>query len=171
MNRLGSLFYARGHLRTNQYLQILIKRRNLMTVNKRLQQFAIGLLTVLSLLISSVEGCTCSHHEADGTSEPASHHRHSEMSEAAESHDSHVEDANACLASDADCVCAVPASKFVAKPAGIKLKKQVPTISIKTSIRFAVVRQMDTARVDFVKPFYLSDSFYNLAPKRGPPSL
>ena len=142
-----------------------------MTVNKRLQQFAIGLLTVLSLLISSVEGCTCSHHEADGTPEPASHQHHSEMSEAAESHDSHVEDTNACLASDADCVCAVPASKFVAKPAGIKLKKQVSTISIKTSIPFVVVPQTDTSRAVFVKPFYLSDSFFNLPPNRGPPGI
>ena len=142
-----------------------------MTVYKRLQQFVIGFLTVLSLLVSSVGGCTCSHHEADGTSEPAFHHHHSEMSEAAESHDSHVEDTNACLASDADCVCAVTASKFVAKPAGIKLNKQVSTVSLETSIPVAVVRQMDAARVDFVKPFYLSDSFYNLAPKRGPPSI
>lgn len=142
-----------------------------MTVNKRLQQFAIGLLTVLLLLGSSASACTCSHHEADGTLEFAARHHHSEMSEAAESNDSHIEDTNTCLASDADCVCAVTASKFVAKSAGIKLKKQVSTISIKTSIPFVVVPQTDTSRAVFVKPFYLSDSFFNLPPKRGPPGI
>ena len=169
MNRLGSLFYARGHLRTNRCLQIDIKYRKVIIVDKRLQQFAIGILIVLSLLASSASACTCSHHGSD--SEVLPRHHHSEMSEAAESHDSHIENTTTCIVSDADCVCEVTASKFVVKSDSIKLNKQVPTLSIEASIPVAVVRQTDMARAEFPKPFYLSDSFCNLAPKRGPPRL
>ena len=143
-----------------------------MIVNRLLQQFVIGILAAVSLLVSSASAaCTCSHLQGQEKSEISLCHSHLEVSESADSHESHAEETNLCSASDADCVCAATPSKLIAKSTWIKLQKNVATVSFETSITVAVVGQMNTARVYFVKPFYLSDSFYNLAPKRGPPSL
>ena len=141
-----------------------------MRLNKRLQPFAIGLLTMLSLFVSSASACTCSHQETKGTPEATSHHHH-DLEENAESHDSYVEDANTCSASHADCICEVTTSKVIAKSEGIKLRKHATAVFIKTPLPIAVASLAKTTRAEFAKPFYLSDSFYNLAPKRGPPTI
>ena len=93
------------------------------------------------------------------------------MSETDDNHDSHIENTATCLASDADCICEVAASKAVAKSEAIKFNKHIAAVSVEKVVVTAVFHPLETARIDFIKPFYLSDSFYNLAPKRGPPIL
>ncbi len=93
------------------------------------------------------------------------------MSEIPDASDADLDHANYCSASDTDCVCAETSAKVLAKSETIKLNKYILRISTKLPKQLVAVRQQDTARVDFVKPFYLSDSFYDLAPKRGPPVL
>ena len=144
----------------------------MMIVNKQLQQFAIGILTVLSLLVSSASACTCSHHHAESDTGKSSLHSHSEMSEFGDSHHSRVENTASCLASDSDCVCEAATAKLVAKSDWIKFDKHIATVSLeKADIAVAVFQPLTTVRIDFAKPFYLSNSFYDLAPKRGPPNL
>ncbi len=143
-----------------------------MKVNRRVKQFAIGLLAMLSLFTASVSACTCSHHEAVAKPEVSSCHHHSEMSEMAESDDSQAENTSTCLSSDEDCVCAENTKNIVAKFEAIKLKKHAASansLDVRASVK--VLPANKTIEIGLVKPSYLSDPFYNLAPKRGPPVI
>ncbi|MEP6849776.1 MAG: hypothetical protein ABI999_13050 [Acidobacteriota bacterium] len=143
-----------------------------MRVNKRPIQFLIGSLTVLSLLVFSASACTCSNYEAAAPPEVSSlHHHHSEMSELTESHESHLENGTAFLASDDDCICAVTTQTIVAKFETVKIEKRVLSSSFEVPEIAFVISSLGIVKINFVKLFYLSDSFYNLAPKRGPPRL
>lgn len=143
-----------------------------MTVHKRFQQFTVGLLAVLSLLVSSASAaCTCSHHQGQAKSEISLCHSDSEMSEMTDVHVSDIESPNTNLASKADCICAEMTQKVFAKPEALKLKKQAALISRETSVSIAVVQPNKAIRSSFIKPTYFSDSFYNLSFSRGPPRL
>lgn len=87
------------------------------------------------------------------------------------SHAPEAENTNACVASEADCICGASASKVIAKADAIKLKQQAAVISLEVPVPAAVVLSDRAFGIDFVKPFLYSDSFYDLAPKRGPPIL
>jgi hypothetical protein len=140
-------------------------------VNRRIQQISLTLLTTLSLLASSVAACTCSHHQAEIKPEIPACHQHPEMAEMADRHGSAVENTSDCLAADDDCFCAENSRKIIAKFEAVKLKKHVTTVSIEVPVFAAALQVHKTVGIAFAKPSYLSDSFYNLAPKRGPPSL
>ena len=120
-------------------------------------------------MVPSVSACTCDHHKSDSKSEVSSCHHHADVSEMDEGDDSELQDASSILDPDADCICNAEASKVIAKPGSINLKKHVSGVSLETVLPVAYVRPADKVTIEFVKPFYLSDSFYNLAPKRGPP--
>jgi hypothetical protein len=137
-------------------------------MKKQASKFVISSLAVLSLFVSTAWACACSHHEQK--SEPAvvscPHHEGMQIAVAT------VDNGLHSLSPDVDCICAKSASRFVAKSDAIKLKKQIAAIALRPAVVADGVRQtVGSPAVHFTKPFYLSDSFHNLAPKRGPPIL
>src|SRR5947207_8767528 len=97
---------------------------------RRLKEFAIALLMVVSLIVPSVSACTCDHHKHDAKSEVSSCHHHADMSEMEEGDDSELQDSSSFLDPDADCICDAAASKVIAKSEGIKFKKHVSAVSL-----------------------------------------
>jgi hypothetical protein len=85
--------------------------------------------------------------------------------------DEQTDNAGRAVDRDADCICAAAASRSVVKSPHIKLKKQIAAIALAWSGTIADVDPPDRSALNFTKPYYLSDSFYDLAPKRGPPLL
>jgi hypothetical protein len=76
-----------------------------------------------------------------------------------------------CFDNNADCVCPADGSRLVAKSEALKLKKQIAAISLVNSFTLITKDAPRHPAVLFSKPHYLSDSFHDLAPKRGPPSF
>ena len=74
------------------------------------------------------------------------------------------------IATDDDCICAENAQKIVAKSESIKLKKHGALTSVELPSSVAVVETLQALTLGFVKPTYLTDSFYNLSLSRGPPA-
>lgn len=135
-----------------------------MTVDKRFQQFAVGLLTALSLLASSASACTCSLHEEAAERQVLSCHHESDSPAPG------VDNSNVCSASDEDCVCcSATERKIVAKSVGIKLKEQTATASLESLSSLPVVSPPAGVKIGFAKPLYLSDIILrSLAPTRFP---
>ena len=119
---------------------------------------------MLALLASSVSACTCSHHQVEAEVAPAASpcHHHVEMA---------ADEAGNCLSSDDDCVCSFDSEQIVVKSESIKLKKHAALAVVETPVVEQVSCIQQAAKIGFIKPSYLSDSFYNLSPSRGPPSL
>jgi hypothetical protein len=152
--------------------------------NQRLKQFAASLLVVLSLFVSSVAACTCSAHDS-ATSEPShcepqlsvkteENHAHEHLRDAqidSQADDNLAKDISASFSGN-ECCCVQPAPRVAAKTENIKVQKQKSAISPISEIEPILVSQLVTVKtIDFVSPFYLSDSFHNLTPGRAPPRL
>ena len=139
----------------------------------KLKQFAFSLLAVLSLFVSAVSACDCSHHQAKQETEaPASCHEHSIKTE--QSSDVDATQTNATAISENACVCFQTAPRAFAKAETVKFGKQaaaVAAVSLSAPPAIVFVSPSAQAKIDFIKPFYLSDSFYNLSPGRAPPVL
>lgn len=101
----------------------------------------------------------------------------SEQDETGNASYSHVQaespwvDGTAQIFGPAQCVCEM-AAKVAAKPDPIKFKKHIASAGTAEAPEASLMVEIELYRtIAFEKPFYLSDSFYNLAPKRGPPIL
>jgi hypothetical protein len=132
---------------------------------KKTRQMAVGFLIVASLFVSSVSACICSHHAEKAEVQAASCHEHSE----AKQETPQVEQIEK-FDSGEDCGCAAPAPRVFSKSEKLKIEKQLAAVSfapleIKTPATNSAVLS-----VYFEKPFYLSDSFYNLKSPRAPPA-
>jgi hypothetical protein len=153
----------------------------------RLKQFVASFLVVLSLLVSSVSACTCTHNSPQAeTSEHCqpeppqhshesntdSHHSHNE-SASGHQHDEQAKINFASLSfSETECCCISPAPKVFTKSEKVKTEKQASRLLSKTEIEVRLTPQIVSVKtVEFTRPFYLSDSFHNLTPGRAPPSL
>ena len=136
--------------------------------NQRTKQAILSLLIVLSLFASSVAACSCSHHQEKAEADTPSCHQHS-MENHSDAMPMSAENFSAFDADD-NCVCMQSAPRVFAKSEVVKIKKQTAAIlpnivvSIKLTEPIVVVENFD-----FAKPFYLSDSFYNLKSPRAPP--
>lgn len=75
-------------------------------------------------------------------------------------------------AGDEDCVCATATPRAIAKADPLQFHKSlaVSTAAPDTKLAAAIVPAV-APRIDFEPPFYLTDSFHDLSPKRGPPVL
>ena len=72
--------------------------------------------------------------------------------------------------SDDECCCIQPAPKVISKNESFKLNKQIAELLPTSSVEIKPISQIiSTKTIDFEPPFYLSDSFYNISPSRGPP--
>lgn len=136
----------------------------------RLKQFGLAFCLVVSLFVSSVSACTCSHHPQKVETEVSSCHQHSESTKTEQHHspDSN-EEAQSVIPQD-ECCCVEPTPRVVAKAENIKIEKQkLATFSL-LPVEIAFVPQTFKVKSEFSRKFYLTDSFYNLTPGRAPPS-
>ena len=137
----------------------------------RLKQFGLALCLTLSLFVSSISACTCSHHPEKVEIETPSCHQHSETVKTEQHHDSDSNKNAQSLVPQDECCCLEPTPKVVAKAENIKIEKQkLATVSL-APVEIAFVPQIVSVKSEFTRKFYLTDSFYNLTPGRAPPSL
>ena len=141
--------------------------------NQRLKQFTVSLLVVLSLFVSSVSACTCSHEpETSEISHCQPPPQHSHDAQAESHHDENLPESVSVLVSPNQCcgIQSTPRASAVTK--NNKIDKQALIVSPSPPIEFVSVSQIVSIKtVGFVTPFYLSDSFHNLTPGRAPPRL
>lgn len=70
------------------------------------------------------------------------------------------------------CVCLKTAPRVFDKAQIVKIEKQAVAVLPNVIILFdSNAPTVAVETIDFVKPFYLSDSFYNLKSPRAPPVL
>jgi hypothetical protein len=132
---------------------------------KKSKQIAVGFLIILSLFVSSVSACVCSHHAEKAATETASCHEHSEKKQEANSSENGKN-----FDSNDECSCVQPAPGIFSKSETIKIEKQTSALPFsKIEIKTASMVVFEK-NIYFEKPFYLSDSFYNLKSPRAPPA-
>ena len=130
-------------------------------VTVRIQRYAIGILAVLSLFVSSVSACACSHHAAEVQPEQSCHStsgHHNKPKTAPTGH--HVSES---------CVCILSANKLSVKAEGFKLKKNQTASVAETGVESARFYSAAPANSTTVDQRSYSSSFYNSAAARGPP--
>ncbi len=146
----------------------------------RLRQLSLAFCLLVSLFVSSVSACACSHHPENVETvkaESSSCHQHSEKETErdvvkAEQQQDIISDENAqSIVPIDECCCIQAFPRIVAKSETIKIEKQALSILPFSTIEPHFVLQIVTVESDFITPFYLTDSFYNLTPGRAPPIL
>lgn len=135
----------------------------------KLKQFAVSLLAITAFFVSAISACTCSHHQAKQETESASCHEHSAKTVRSRAGD--LPETIETSISEAGCVCFQSARKAFAKSENVKFEKHAATISPLTPPAIVFIPQNARAKIDFTKPFHLSDSFYNFSHGRAPPVL
>jgi hypothetical protein len=137
--------------------------------NRRLRQFSGSFLIVLSLFISSVSACVCSHHHTEkveiNTSSCHEHFDHKQNQDATSSETVQTFD------SDTECCCIQSAPRVFSKSETIKIEKQTAVLLFSKIEIKAVSPVVSVENIYFERPFYLSDSFYNIKSPRAPPRL
>ena len=137
----------------------------------KFKQCAISLLALLSLFASTISACACSHHQEKTQTDSRSCHEHSTETKANQNGDDNLLKTIKVIVSETGCICLQPAPKAVAKSENVKVEKHIAGLPAVKPIEIAKTQQIVSAKIDFSKPTYLSDSFYNLSPGRAPPSL
>src|SRR5215203_2889232 len=135
---------------------------------KKSKHFAIGFLIVLSLFVSSVSARACSHHASKAAAvQTESCHGHSAKKQSRE-----VDSTRELRQFDAgsECFCAESAPRLFSKSETIKIEKQTAALPFLRVEIETVSTAISVVNVYFEKPFYLSDSFYNLKSPRAPPT-
>jgi hypothetical protein len=135
---------------------------------KKTKQIAVGFFVILSLFVSSVAACVCSHHAEKAETNAASCHEHSEAKPETGSVEK-VEKAQTFDSGD-ECLCLQPAPRICSKSETLKIEKQAAALSFSPVDISAASTVVSAGNVYFEKPFYLSDSFYNIKSPRAPPA-
>ncbi len=143
----------------------------------KLKQFGLVLCCIVSLFVPTFATCICPQMQA------SSAHCHSEhQSSQKASCEHHQEDSGTAASpsetiqttiSEPDCCCASPAPpRAFAKSETVKIEKQVAVTVQPSRIEINITPQVVSVKtIVFARPFYLSDSFYNISPGRAPPRL
>lgn len=99
------------------------------TAMRRIKQVTIGILAVLSLSVSSVAACMCSHHEPTTETETRSCHGPTKTS--------HHQNTDSKKHSyfDESCTCLPPSANLSVKSEGFKLKKHPSAVAGKVHVR------------------------------------
>ena len=144
---------------------------SLVRVKTRILKVLTAIVVLLSVGTASVSACTCSHPES-GTEVvgPEHSHEHSDAASGGHHHDEEAgPDGGDFAASSESCVCTAAIVKASPKSEFVKFQKPAPTSGIGEPLvpPFAEAIPVDLPVLE--RPFYLCDSFHNLAPKRGPP--
>jgi len=141
--------------------------------SQRLKQFSFSLLAVLSLFVSSISACCCAHHKEKTETKIPSCHQQTNETKAENHQDNTSSEVNQTDVLNTACECfRQSAPKVNAKSENVKIEKQAaaqtPYISFQIG---SITRIISVKLTDYVKPFYLSDSFYNIKSPRAPPHL
>ena len=137
----------------------------------RLKQLGLAFCLMVSLFVSSISACTCSHHPEKVETEVSSCHGHSETRQTEQHQKANLDENAQSLVPQDACCCAEPAPKVIAKSETLKIEKQSLAVLPILAIETVFVTQAVSVESEFITPFYLTDSFYNLTPGRAPPSL
>jgi len=137
-------------------------------VNKRFQQFAPGILIVLSLFAAPLAACICSHQHGETATAAVSHHHHSQ--ESADHSAPGLSDSTAVLGLDDECVCFQPAPKTLTKSENVTLKQQASAPSIPSLIETPVFRKLESSAVERSTHLSKLDAPDSFTPSRGPPA-
>ncbi len=130
----------------------------------RLTQLGIAFCIAASLLVSAVSACACLHHQQNKAAEQHSCHQTS-----TENADVKSSSAKTAATTGVDCSCLEAVPRLSAKSENPKLKKHAAANSPAPLVRVTFVLHTVKAVKTFARPLYLSDSFYNISPSRGPP--
>lgn len=138
--------------------------------NRRLKQFILSLMVVLSLLASSVSAArVCSHHgQASAENHAASCHQM--MMNDAET--TQVSDSNEAASSDVGCHCFVklPQPFVVGKSETVKTQKNPAVLPLMiTPEKASVVAEIAPVKSLSARHFYNSNRLRKLLPARAPP--
>jgi hypothetical protein len=141
--------------------------------NQRSKQFAFSLLAVLSLLVSSASACCCAHQQEKTETEVSSCHQQTNETKAENHHGETSSEVNQTDVLKTVCDCfRQSAPKVYAKSENVKIEKQTAAHAPFVSFQINSITQIVSVEsTDYTKPFYLSDSFYNIKSPRAPPRL
>lgn len=128
----------------------------------RIRQLLIGILAVLSLSVSSVAACACSHHGTDPEPQKTCH------SPAPKKHENHGSLATTPSYNES-CICIQPAIKLSAKAEGFKLKKQVSAFSNGLELTRARFYSVGAATDPAYPVAIQATQFASSTSSRGPP--
>jgi hypothetical protein len=152
----------------------------------KIKQISLVLCCMFSLFVSSVSACYCAHGEAvDDQTKPHCAPQSITHKEKTENHsvDHHLPNASNQNHHEAfseividsvnqsdECCCIQPAQKNYAKSEGVKIQKQNVLLLTFAPLELNVISPPRAIKtIQFAVLFYLSDSFHNLTPGRGPP--
>ncbi len=134
----------------------------------RIKQLGASFLIVLSFFVSATAVCICSHHPENIEVAAQSCHEYSEtMPDDGMQTDENIQQLDA----DEDCCCVQPAPRVFSKSETIKIEKQAAVLPFTRIEIEAVATIVAVENTYFEKPFYFSDSFYNIKSPRAPPFL
>ncbi|MCU1289164.1 MAG: hypothetical protein JWN60_1393 [Acidobacteria bacterium] len=152
-----------------------------------LKRSAAILFVTLSLFVSAISACICDHHSvqtASGGHDQAQTHGHSRSAKAESNHSHHESGGQnsadetaekkgfSAAAPQEECACPVVSPKTFGAFGNVKAEKQAVVVLPIKRVEIGLTVQTAAIRIsDFTKPFYLSDSFYNISPGRAPPRL
>ena len=134
-------------------------------MKRRTTQIAGGILFLLSLFVSSVSACACSHHESPEPAEQADCHSHSS---AAEPKEKPSEDLIKPAISPGACCCIQSAPEAITKSEKIKSETNIAATSLPAVESVFHSRSIGESAI-LERPSFLTDSFHNLTPGRAPP--
>lgn len=138
----------------------------------KITRFGAVFYLIISLLVSTISACACSHHtgkvETDGSS---AGHQHSETVATESHHNPAANQSARYVDSQDECCCVAPPSKISVKSENVKVEKHRLTIATVSPIEIVFVPQIVSVKSEFTAPSYLTNSFYNLTPGRAPPAL
>ena len=130
---------------------------------KRIKQFLVGLLAVLSLSVSSVGACGCTHHEEAPKEEVSCHGKSKSQHEKKNSNDLKTPSAGE------SCLCVQPAAKASVKVEGFKLKKQPALFTTGVDLEPARFRAVERPVTSLDVIPIAARSFLDSSSSRGPP--
>lgn len=139
--------------------------------NKVIKQFAVGFLAVLSLFVSTIAACGCSHHQVKSEADAPSCHQISHETKNRNSQEKDSSLPKQETAFDVSCVCFMPsAPKVFGKNETVKIQKQAALLTAEIEIvyGFVLARVPSATRFAFSE-ISLSDSSYNIKSPRAPP--
>jgi len=138
----------------------------------QLKQFTVSFLVVLSLFVSSVSACTCSHHQEKVEVDVSACHQHSPEAKAEQHPGTNVSEEIQTVISETECCCVQPAPKVVAKSESVKIGKQIlVSAGENKSVSELVLERVHSPSNFHSSQLPITDSFYNLTPGRAPPRL
>lgn len=134
------------------------------------RKVAAGALAVLSLFVSTVAACACTHHHPEKVLEAV------ETSSChSESHETGVkkQEPSADHFADASCECILDApSRVFVKSEKLKIEKQAIVSTIEDSDLEPVLKVTMYLSAGYYTPrIFVPDPFYNLTPGRAPPRI